>query len=129
MDQSYLFLDLPFASGMPIREGRVHFFAEGRARDRGFDAKNATVALDLVTSRLGALWIVIRIFEGHCACRFCATSEAAVETLQSTAHELAQALDNAGYPNAAVQATLWDGDRLRETANLMRRFSGIDVTA
>ncbi len=33
----------------------------------------------------------------------------------------------AGYRRVTVDAALWDGDRLRETAALMRRFGGLDL--
>jgi hypothetical protein len=42
---------------------------------------------------------------------------------------LVRALEESGYTSATVHVALWDGNRLRETAHLMRRFAGIDVTA
>jgi len=127
LDQPYLFLEIPWPAGAPIHEARVHFFAEGRTGKRGPDAQNASVTLDLSTTRLGDLWITLQLVAGRCQCRFCATSPDAVETIERATEELTQALEDAGYPQTTIQVTLWDGDRLREMANLMRRFSGIDL--
>ena len=129
LDQSYLFLEIPWPTGAPIHEARVHFFAEGQTGKRGLDARNASVTLDLSTTKLGDLWVTLQLMDGQCHCRFCTTSPDAAETIERATQELTQALENAGYPRTTVQVALWDGDRLREMANLMRRFAGIDLKA
>jgi len=129
LEQPYLFLEVPCSPDSGIQHAQVHVFSEGHGKKREFDAANALVAFDLATTRLGDLWITLRITQGRCLCRFCATRPAAVDALTGAAHELVQALEQAGHHGARVEVALWDADRLRETAALMRRFSGINVQA
>lgn len=129
LDQPYVFIEIPFGPGSAIVRGQIHFFGEGAAKRRRIDPKNATVAFDLSTTRLGDLWITLRAAKGYCNCRLCATFPAAVEAIEKASEDLSDALRKAGYERATVSAALWDGDRLREVALLMRRFSGIDVNA
>jgi len=129
LDQPYAFIEIPFGPRSAIRRGQVHFFGEGAANDRRIDPKNATVAFDLATTSLGDLWITLRAAKGYCNCRLCATFPDAVEAIEKASTDLSDALRKAGYQRATVSAALWDGDRLREVALLMRRFSGIDVNA
>jgi hypothetical protein len=49
--------------------------------------------------------------------------------LQEMQSELADRLSRAGYPGANVQTALWDGDRVRELATMMRRFKGLNIEA
>ena len=128
-DQPYVFIEVPFGAGSAIIRGQIHFFGEGAAKGRHIDQKNATVAFDLSTTKLGDLWITLRATKGYCNCRLCATFPDAVEAIEKVSDDLVDALRKAGYDRATVSAALWDGDRLREVASLMRRFSGIDVNA
>jgi hypothetical protein len=129
LDQPYVFAEIPFPADGPVREARVHFFHEGHGGQHAFEGRNASVTLDLSTTKLGDLWITLQLAEGHCSCRFGATSEAAVTAIEGGQDDLLRALERAGYARATVHVALWDGDRLRETARLMRRFAGIDVKA
>ena len=125
----YLFLELPFAPESPLRHVQLHFFGEGQGSSSRFDAKNSTVVIDLETANLGALWITMTITSGHCSCWLRVTEMRLVEQLEDAAGELVEQFAQAGYPGAEVQVTLWDGDRLKETAGLMRRFSRINLRA
>ena len=129
LDQPYIFFEVPFAAGGPVREARVHLFHEGGGARREREVHTASVTLDLSTTRLGDLWITLQLADGNCACRLSATSQGAVEAIESARGELLSGLRSAGYERASVHVDLWDGNRLRETAHLMRRFSGIDVKA
>ncbi|MCC6491234.1 MAG: hypothetical protein IT364_27340 [Candidatus Hydrogenedentes bacterium] len=125
----YFFLELPFDPHSAITHAQVHFFGEGKERGREFDTENATVVFDLSTTRLGDLWISMGPVQGICHCWIRATDAEVVHLVDDTAPELAQRLESCGYAGAQVHATLWDGNRLRETANLMRRFEGISLQA
>ena len=129
LEQPYIFFEVPFPPGAPLREARVHVFHEGRGTKHGAEGRNASVTLDLSTTKLGDLWITLQLTDGHCGCRVAATSETTVEAIEAAREELVNAIEGAGYARATVHVDLWDGDRLRETAHLMRRFSGIDVRA
>jgi len=129
LDQPYLFLQLPLTPGGPFRRGHIHIMSGGRGGGREIDSRSATIALDVSTARLGDLWITISLHEARCACRICARSPEAVEAVKAAAGELEASLKQAGYARAAVQAVLWDGDRLRALADLMRPYSGLDVEA
>jgi len=129
LDQDYAFIELPFGAESPITRGQIHVIGEGGGPRRRIDPKNALVAFDLSTTKLGDLWITLRVVQGHCNCRLCATSSAAVESIEEASAELSDRLREAGYARATVNAALWDGDRLREVVLLMRRFSGLDVSA
>lgn len=129
LEQPYVFFEVPFPPGAPLREARVHFFHEGRGTKHGAEGRSASVTLDISTTKLGDLWITLQLTDGHCACRVAVTSEPAAETIEAARQELVNAIEGAGYARATVHVDLWDGDRLRETAHLMRRFSGIDLKA
>lgn len=123
LDQAYLFLELPLPADSGLRYAQVHFFGSGR----GFEKDNVFIAIDVSTTRMGDLWVTLGIVGGTCRCHFRATETATVEAIRASAAELTEALRAAGYPRVAVDAALWDGDRIRETAALMRRISGLDV--
>ena len=129
LEHPYLFIELPYCDDAPIRHGQIHFFSDGRAGRRGFDPENFATVLDLATTTLGDLWIALQVRHGYCTCRIRATTPAIVATIRQAASELAQDLESIGYRAATVQVALWDGDRLRAAAGLMRRFSGIDMRA
>lgn len=128
LEQPYLFVELPFAPNGPIRNAQIHLFGEG-GRKNEWDAANAMVVLDVSTTRLGDLWISLRMSNGHCACRICAVDQETVETLQTASDELKSAIEGAGYRSASVQVAQWNGDRLSEVARLMRPFSGLNMKA
>ncbi|HEY2385803.1 MAG TPA: flagellar hook-length control protein FliK [Candidatus Binatia bacterium] len=125
----YLFFDLPLPPDAPVTRAQVHVFGEGGRGHHGFDKQNASITLDLSTQKLGDLWISLTITAGVCSCVVRATSDATFAAMTAASGELAQVLADTGYPNAAVQVTQWSGNRLEETAYLMRRFSGLDVRA
>ncbi|HNR29680.1 MAG TPA: flagellar hook-length control protein FliK [Candidatus Hydrogenedentes bacterium] len=125
LEQPYVFLELPLPADAALRHVQVHFIGTGRGRR--FEKDNALIVIDVSTARLGDLWVTLSMVNGACRCGFRATDARAVEAIRANAGELAEALRDAGYPRAHVEAALWDGDRLRETAALMRRFGGLDV--
>ncbi len=125
----YLFFDLPFPPDAPVTRAQVHVFGDGGHGRHGFDRQNASLTLDLSTRRLGDLWISLTITGGACTCVVRAAREETFTVISAATAELGQLLADAGYANAAVQVTRWSGDRLEETAQLMRRFSGLDVRA
>jgi len=129
LERPYLFFEMPCDPNGPLRRAQIHFFQEGRGRRRSFDAKNVTVAIDLATAPLGDLWITLNVVRGHCACWFRATSADVVQAIDQGAPELVESLDRIGYPKAHVKAVLWDGNREETLTNLMRHFSGLDVSA
>ena len=128
-DVPYLFFALPMLADSAVRHAHIHVMGEGGGKTQRFDAKNATVALDLSTSALGDLWITLSITHGACSCWIRARDLDAVAAIQSHAGELAARLSDAGYPGASVQTALWDGNRVRELATMMRRFKGLNVEA
>ena len=129
LDVPYLFVEIPLPQGGPIREGRLHFFGESGASKSGAGVRNASVVLDLSTENLGDLWVTLQWIEGRCNCHFAATSPEIVGTIERAQGDLARQLEGVGYQRATIQVSLWDGDRLRATAQLMRRCTGIDVKA
>lgn len=127
LEQSYLFLEVPFTEDSGINRAQVHFFGKGGGKGQRFDAKNSTVMLDLSTSKLGDLWIALQMVSGHCTCTLRAANPESVELINAASSELAEALDEAGYPNARVVVGQWRGNRLQEVANMMRRFTGFNT--
>lgn len=128
-DVPYLFFAMPVAFDSPIRFAHIHVMGEGGGKSQRFDAKNVTVVFDISTASLGELWITLTAAHGACSCWIRAGNLDAVALIQSHADELAGRLSRAGYAAVEVRATLWDGDRVRELAAMMRRFKGIDVEA
>ena len=129
LEQPYWFIELPLAPGGPIQQAQLHVFEDKYGPGRAADVKNASVMLNVTTTRLGNLWIALQTDEGACSCRFCATTPAAAQAIEDASGELAQAFAQAGYSSAAIHVALWDGDVPRETATLMRRFAGLNVKA
>lgn len=129
LEQPYVFLTVPFDPAAPVRHAYIHFFGDGKNQQQPFDGKNATIVLDVSTERLGDLWVSLKIVRGRCSCWLRATRPEVVEAIRADSAELVEALERAGYPNAQVKAIQWDGDRLKATASLMRRFSPFTVEA
>jgi hypothetical protein len=127
LDQPYLFLDLPLLPDTGFKYAQLHFLSEGGGKQKKFDRNQAQVALDLATTSLGALWVSLNITNGHCRCAFRTQNSAVAELLKEASPELRQALDKAGYPNTEILVKSWDGDRIKETARLLRRFSGLNL--
>lgn len=127
-DEPYLFLEIPFAPDAPIRHAQIHLFGRDGGR-RSIDPEHAQAVLDLSTSVLGDLWIALSLTQGRCVCTIRATSPEAVEALRGAGNELADALGEAGYPGATLRLDTWDGNRVREAAALLRRMTGVDLTA
>lgn len=128
LEGPYVFFEVPFGSDTPIRRAQVHFFGDSE-RGKPFDPQNASVMLDLATTMLGDLWISLSVTRGQCVCRFGVCNEAAAKVIKNSSAELVAGLADAGYPGAQMYVVLWDGDRMAETARLMRRFAGLDVRA
>ena len=129
LEQPYFFLELPFGTEAPIQHAQIHFFGEQAGRGNAFDRSDAMVAMDLSTTRLGDLWIALRVTQGRCYCTIGATSEATLEAIEGASGELVEGLARAGYPDAVVRTRVWNGDRFAEVAALASRFSGLDVEA
>jgi hypothetical protein len=129
LDLPYLFLEIPFDPQGPLRQGQLHLFGDSRQQGRGFDRDNALVVLDLSTDRHGDLWVSMQVTQAACACTFRATEPALADAINAAASDLSEALAAAGYPNAQVQARLWDGDRLGELAAVLGPSRGIDLEA
>jgi hypothetical protein len=131
IEHAYHFLEIPAAPGGPFSSIQMHVFGEGEGRGRRFD-RNTNVVLDLSTTRLGDLWINLTLCGGDeraCLCAIRTTDPAAADALAREADDLTQALQGAGYANAQVRVERWEGDRLQETANLMQRFSRVELEA
>ena len=129
LESAYFFLELPMPPESEFARAQVHFFGEGGPGKEGIDSRNATVVLDLSVSRLGDLWIALRVQEGRCQCEIRAALPEAVAALESASGELAEALAGAGYPGAGVRVGAWETNRIEELAALMRRYTGIDLNA
>ena len=129
LNDAYLFVELPFSAESPIRAGRIHILGEGSGKGRHFNDQPVSVVLDLSTSRLGDVWIRLAVAKSQCNCTIMATHENAVAALQAESDTLKTSLEKAGYPNSRVHIATWDGNRLRETLSLLRRFKGINIKA
>ncbi len=128
-DQAYVFLDLPFPPDAPILSARIHFFGDGRRGDPAEEAGWSFVALDIETTGLGNLWITLRAGQGVCDCVVRAASSEAAALIEGRAGELSAALLDLGFARAGVSVMGWDGDRLRETADLLRPLAGLKAEA
>lgn len=128
LEHPYVFLDLPFAMEGFLDFAHIHFWIEGGKGKSTDDEEDATVVLDLSMTRLGDLWISLRIHQDRCTCRVLATSDEIVETLRAVSGELEQLLSGIGFSGTEVEVGYWDGDRIRETADFMRPLSRLDLT-
>lgn len=123
---TYLFLEVPLGAEWGIPRAFVHFLGQGARGRHAFDAKNASVVLDLATTHLGDLWVTLSVRAGHCSCMIRAVDTQRVEMIEAAAPALAEALQGVGFPGATVQVAAWNGDRLEEIAKLMGAREGID---
>jgi len=127
LDTAYLFLELPVMPDSGIEQAQIHFFGEGSGDKKRFDPQNATVVFDLQTTALGSLWINLQTQRGVCACSLRTTNASAQQSLRAAAPDLEAALASAGYEKVRVSISLWEGDRLKAIAQLMRRFGNLDT--
>jgi len=128
LEHPYVFVELPCAPDSEIRHAQVHVFREGRRKPSQERHAERLVVLDLATTRLGDLWIALRVTSGHCDCRMNAATREAREALSEARQELVNALVQVGYTAPRVHIGEWDGDRLREVALLMQRRARVDFT-
>lgn len=127
LDQSYYFLEVPLPRDSGIQRAIFHLMNEGSGHGkRGVDPHNVSIAMDLSTTQLGDLWVTIRTAQSMCHCQFRATEANTIHMIEEHREELQAALADAGFPGAQVAAGLWDGDRVRETAQLLQRFTRIN---
>jgi hypothetical protein len=131
VDYPYLFFEVPFGKDAPIRRALIHFFGEAEEDGDGTGSrfKDATVALDVSTAKLGDVWVTLHVHGPSCACKFRAEREETLALVREFADELVNTLQEAGYEHASVAATSWHGSRVAETAASMRRFAGLDALA
>lgn len=128
-EMPYHFLEVPFDPNFMNAQAQIHIFGEGGGKGKAFDPDNSTIVIDLATTNLGDLWISLNIARGACQCWIRATDVDVVRAVEESASDLAARLHASGYPGARVQATLWDGNRIKEASNLLRRFEGISLEA
>jgi len=127
LDQPYQFLEIPVRENDGFRRVHLHSFSEERNGARhGGKALHQTI-LDLETTRLGALWIVVQAAGEQCACRIRTTSPAVAALFEAEAEELRAALESAGYRSATVTAELWDGDREEALYKLFAPYQRLDL--
>lgn len=124
----YAFIEVPFPPDAGVRRAAIHFLS-GRDRGKRGAAAAASVALDLSTTRLGDLWIMLLASEGACSCRFLAKTPEARDALSAAADDLEKSLRAAGYRDVRIETRLWEDNRFSEAAAFVRRIKGIDVQA
>jgi hypothetical protein len=128
LNEPYIYLELPFSPDAPIQHAQIHLFGRDGGHRR-IDPDHAQAVLDLSTTAMGDLWITLMTTPGHCMCTIRTTSPEAVQAVEKSSGDLVEALAGAGYGGVAVRVNLWDGNRVREAATLMRGLSGVDVQA
>jgi len=124
----YLFLNLPLPQEEGFERAMIHFFDEGRHENRRFHKEGAMIALDLSLSAVGQVWITLHFSEQLCKCRILVEDRESLALFQSQAEDLARQLERSQELKPQISVEQWDGDHVRETANLMARFQGLDVS-
>ncbi len=125
----YVYLEIPTLEQSGFHRLQMHFLGEGDSKGRHLDPRNCTVALDLSLSRLGDLWLVLKVLEGYCTCLIRAAEAQALDALRAEEDELVEALAAAGFDAARVRFEPWSGDRLREVGELLRQRTRMDLRA
>lgn len=128
MEQPYFFIELPVTSSHGMRSGQLHIFGDGGRGGEGFNGA-ARVVLDLSTTKLGDLWILMDVAGSSCSCQFRATSPEAVSAIEAASDELVAALRDIGYSQARVGVVSWDGDRFEALGDALPSLEGLNVTA
>ena len=129
LEVPYVYLEIPTLEHAGLQRLQMHFVGEGPGKGRRLDPRNCTVALDLSLSRLGDLWLVLKVLEGRCTCLIRAADAEALEALRAEEEELVGALAAAGFEAARVRFEPWSGDRLREVGELIRQRTRMDLRA
>lgn len=129
LDVPYYFFEIPYPPATGLRNAQVHIFGEGGGKGRDLDGENVTIAIDLSTGALGDLWITLSMVRNACACVIRTSNPGAVRIIENAAVNLATRLEALGYRGVTVHASVWDGNSVREAANLMRRTEGIQLEA
>ncbi|HOJ34161.1 MAG TPA: flagellar hook-length control protein FliK [Candidatus Hydrogenedentes bacterium] len=127
LHDAYLFVELPFSVENAVRSCRIHILSDREGSGRRFDAENSTVIFDLSTTRLGELWIRLARTGKQCSCTFLTTREDAAAAIRAESNSLIESMKQVGFAHVQVRVGLWDGDSLRETVKLLRRFKGLNV--
>lgn len=125
----YQFIELPLHPESGFERAQVHFFGEEKDGERDGPPGMSFVVFDLNLSRLGDMWITLRMVEKACTCRIETVDAGVAAMIEEHSEELADALAEAGYPGAIVESKLWAGDRLSAVADLFRGVSGLDISA
>ncbi len=126
LEQPYVFLQLPFPAESGVVNGQLHIVGDDRGQDAG---KSQVVVLDLTTTALGDLWIRLELLHDTCRCTLKTSLDAAVPVIEQASEELRAGLMEAGYGQTSVTVQFWDGERIDEIADFMRRFGGINLSA
>lgn len=129
LEQPYVFLELPVLEETGLHRLQVHFMGERGARGKRFDPDNCMVAIDVSLSRLGDLWIVLKLVEGRCSCFIRAVDDERLDALRREEAGFLESLKAAGFEGAGVRFGLWEGDRLREVSAFVQQHSGVDMRA
>ena len=96
LDQAYHLMEIPVDPQTGFERIQVHFWGDPGQKQKGFDAQNATVAIDVSMTALGDLWIVLAVGEAGRRCTIRAAEEAARNALASGRDDLCAALAKAG---------------------------------
>ncbi len=129
LEHPYLFVEVPTTPETGFHRLQLHFMSERGAAGKRFDIRNCTAVIDISLSELGDLWIVLKLVEGQCSCLVRAASTEGLERLRHEEAGFAASLGAAGFHGAQVRFALWDANRLRETGQLMRQHSRVDMRA
>ncbi|MEA3365744.1 MAG: hypothetical protein U9Q79_08905 [Candidatus Hydrogenedentes bacterium] len=129
LEQPYVFLEVPVFEDTGLYRLQVHFMSERGDRSKQFDSRNCTVAIDVSLSRLGDLWIVLKLVQSECSCLIRAVDNEILDALRPEEQGFVDSLETAGFERARVRFGLWEGDRLREVGQFLRQYTGMNMRA
>ncbi len=127
LDVPYAYLTIPFPEGADIVEAQIHFVGDGQGENEWDEAGHGQIVLDLSTTRLGELWIHVSHRVEGCVCQFSVETEAIATTINDSASVLRERLEEQGFERVNVIASVRSKDRLEALADVLQRFSGLDL--
>ncbi|HOV61797.1 MAG TPA: flagellar hook-length control protein FliK [Candidatus Hydrogenedentes bacterium] len=131
----YRFFDLSGSMIPGLHHALIHWMPD-RNRGGGHRAPSEgarhTLELDLSFSALGDVWVGMTAreegTERYCACRIRCAEGSTRELLARHSDQLRDGLRALGYERVQVSVEPWNGDRLAETARLLRALRPITLS-
>ncbi len=126
-----LYIQLPFGESSGMERVEIRISRQSGGGSRKIDPRNVTLALVVVTSRLGRIRASLSIVDGQVSCQFRASRDSVTDLLNRHAALLREGLEKLKYRVTYIGCTTSNDDRDYSLADALGTVvaSGLDVSA